>query len=169
VGEHQDAAAVRRALHRFGLARDRLNIGVARAAGLSQSDLLALEHLEETGTDGLSPRDLGDALRLTSGAVTGVIDRLERTGWVTRRPHEHDRRSVRVVLSDTARAEGARVVGRYERELDELVARLEPQAQAIVCGFLEAAAATANKHSHTFWRPPAPKRATPARRSPKTP
>jgi DNA-binding MarR family transcriptional regulator len=167
--DHQDAAAVRRALHRFGLARDRLNIGVARAAGLSQSDLLALEHLEDAGRDGLSPRDLGDALRLTSGAVTGVIDRLERTGWVTRRPHPNDRRSVRVVLSDTARAEGARVVGRYEREIDELITRLEPQARAIVCHFLETAAAAANTHAQTFWQPPAPKRAVPAKRSPKTP
>ena len=149
---NDDAESVGRALHRFGLARDRLNIGVARAAGLGQSDLLALEHLEVAGAGGLSPGELGSALRLTSGAITGVIDRLERAGWVSRRAHEHDRRSVRVTLSDRARAEGARAVGRYERELAQLAEGLDPAGRAIVRGFLDSAAAAAEQHADAFWR-----------------
>jgi DNA-binding MarR family transcriptional regulator len=148
-----EARTVRRALHRFGLARDRLRFGLARAAGLSQSDLLALEHLEEAGAVGLSPRELGAALCLTSGAVTGVIDRLERSGWAARRPHDVDRRSVQVVLSDAARSEGARKVGRYEGELEGLVEQLTPDVRNAVASFLEAAATAANEQAEAFWRP----------------
>jgi DNA-binding MarR family transcriptional regulator len=85
--------------------------------------------------------------------VTGVIDRLERSGWAARRPHDVDRRSVQVVLSDAARGEGARKVGRYERELDALVAQLTPDARNAVGSFLEAAAAAANEQAEAFWRP----------------
>jgi DNA-binding MarR family transcriptional regulator len=143
---------VARALHRFGLARDRLNVGVARAAGLSQSDLLALEHLELAGTDGLRPGELGSALGLTSGAVTGVIDRLERAAWVSRDAHPHDRRSVRVVLSTRARTEGARAVGRYERRVRELAGELDPGERQVVSDFLEAVAVAADRQADAFWR-----------------
>jgi len=50
------------------------------------------ENLEADGP--LTQRDLGERLALTSGAITMLVDRLERAGWVHRRPHPGDRRYV---------------------------------------------------------------------------
>ena len=90
------------ALQRFGLERDRLRAALASHGGISPADLDALEHLEADGP--LTQRQLGERLSLTSGAVTMLVDRLERTGWVQRRPHPTDRRYVLVELSAAADA-----------------------------------------------------------------
>ena len=66
-------------LQRFGLERDRMRGALASAAGISATDLDALEHLEADGP--LTQRDLGDRLSLTSGAITMLVDRLEQAGW----------------------------------------------------------------------------------------
>jgi DNA-binding MarR family transcriptional regulator len=113
-------------LHAFGLARDRLVLGLARSAGLSQADLHALEHIEAAG--GLTPRDLQGRTGLSSGSVTALVDRLERAGWVVRSPNPADRRSVLVKLSAAALSEDeraavaaflARVTDAAERAGDE--------------------------------------------------
>ena len=90
------------ALQRFGLERDRLRAGLASQGGISPADLDALEHLEADGP--LTQRQLGERLSLTSGAVTMLVDRLERAGWVRRLPHPTDRRSVLVELSTAVAA-----------------------------------------------------------------
>ena len=90
------------ALHRFGLERDRLRAMLCRAAGITLSELDALEHLEADGA--LTQRELGQRLSLTSGGVTVLVDRLERAGWVRREPHPTDRRAVLLVLDDRALA-----------------------------------------------------------------
>ncbi|MEL6609557.1 MAG: MarR family transcriptional regulator [Pseudomonadota bacterium] len=64
---------------------------IARTAGISVSDLQCLNLLE---AGPVTPRDIAGALELTSGAVTGLIDRLEAKGLVERRPNPKDRRSV---------------------------------------------------------------------------
>lgn len=52
---------------------------------------------------------LGESLGLTSGAVTAVVDRLERAGHLRRVRDKHDRR--RVILENTP--DGQRLVDQY--------------------------------------------------------
>src|SRR5208282_2373809 len=87
-------------LQRFGLERDRMRAALATSAGISETDLDALEHLEADGP--LTQRQLGDRLSLTSGAITMLVDRLEQGGWVRRGPHPSDRRYILVELSTQA-------------------------------------------------------------------
>jgi len=71
---------------------------------LGHSDLDALlfvMHEEAAGTPA-TPGRIAEALGLTSGAATGVIDRLTRAGHVERRRDEHDRRIIRVHYSEHA-------------------------------------------------------------------
>jgi MarR family len=88
--EETTPADVVAALHRFGLERDRFRSALTRALGLPMTDLDALEHLELAGS--MTQRELGDRLLLTSGAVTMLVDRLERAGLVIRESHPTDRR-----------------------------------------------------------------------------
>lgn len=45
-------------------------------------------------------RFLADALGVTARNVTGLVDGLEETGYVTREPHPDDRRATLVTLTD---------------------------------------------------------------------
>jgi DNA-binding MarR family transcriptional regulator len=64
----------------------------AKACGLGASDLYALNLLELAGP--MTPGELSARTGLTSGPTTRLIDRLERAGYVRRRPAPDDRRKV---------------------------------------------------------------------------
>ena len=65
---------------------------IAAKAGLNSTDMECLDllHLERSAT----PGRLAELTGLTTGAVTALIDRLERAGFVRREPHPGDRRSI---------------------------------------------------------------------------
>jgi DNA-binding MarR family transcriptional regulator len=73
------------------------NAQVAEQLGLGVSDMQFMTYLMQDGP--LSPGRLSELSGLKSGSVTGVIDRLERAGYVHRERDESDRRKVRVVLN----------------------------------------------------------------------
>src|SRR5438270_12274900 len=65
--------------------------------GVNDTDLHCLNIVENSG--GLTAGDLAAQSGLTSGAVTGVIDRLERAGYVRRVSDPGDRRRVKVEVT----------------------------------------------------------------------
>ena len=70
---------------------------VAARLGITVTDLSALNMLSMAGP--LTPGQLADRLGITrGGAVTTVVDRLEKAGYVRRSRDEEDRRRVRVEL-----------------------------------------------------------------------
>ncbi len=134
----QPAEDVAGSLQRFGLLRDRMRAALARRAGISATDLDALEHLEADGP--LTQRDLGERLSLTSGAVTMLVDRLERAGWVHRRPHPGDRRYVLIELSPRAAAEAPEGLTAYHARIRALATGVPTGQREAVAAFLSAAA-----------------------------
>jgi DNA-binding MarR family transcriptional regulator len=157
---NQDA---RESLHRFALAGDGLAAAVCQATGLNRTELEALEHLEEDGP--LTQRQLADRLRLTSGGTTLLVDRLERGGFVTRRPHPDDRRAVLLELNPSAGGRVSEALERYHRTLMSAARRLSPAERNAVCGFLDAAAAAARETAAAL-QTEQPRR--PDRREPRT-
>jgi DNA-binding MarR family transcriptional regulator len=75
---------------------------VARRAGLSDSELIALEHLSRGP---LGPAELARILDVTTAASTGIVDRLVRRGHVERHAHVDDRRRTDVRITDSGREE----------------------------------------------------------------
>lgn len=69
---------------------------IADRLGMNSIDLECLDLLQFYGP--LSAGRLAELTGLTSGAVTGLIDRLERPGFVRRTKDPHDRRKVIVEL-----------------------------------------------------------------------
>jgi DNA-binding MarR family transcriptional regulator len=65
---------------------------VADRLGLNPTDHKCLELLHRA--EGATAGDLADWTGLTTGAVTGMIDRLEQAGFVRREDHPSDRRKV---------------------------------------------------------------------------
>lgn len=116
-----------------------LDDAVARRAGLSLNDLRALNLLEAGPT---TPRAVAEALGLTSGAVTGLLDRLEAAGLVARRPHPTDRRSVEVVGTERMFAELGPPYRAVAQALSALAEAYPPEeAEAAIRHLTDAAAA----------------------------
>jgi hypothetical protein len=124
------------ALHRFGLERDRLRTGLARRLGIPVSDLDALKHLELAGP--LSQRDLATRLLLSSGAVTFLVDRLERAGLVQRQQHPTDRRTTLVMLAPGAELPEVPELDQYHEAMRREAAQLSATGRAVVASFLSA-------------------------------
>ena len=78
-----------------------------RGFGINRGDFDVLATLRRSGEPyTLSPRELSAALMLTTGGMTGRLDRLENAGLLRRAPDPHDRRGLRVTLTE----EGFRIV-----------------------------------------------------------
>lgn len=69
--------------------------------GISRGEFDVLATLRRSGEPyTLSPRQLSATLMLTTGGMTGRLDKLERAGLLSRSPDPHDRRGLRVTLSE---------------------------------------------------------------------
>jgi len=136
------ADAVASQLQRFGLARDRMRAALARRAGIAETDLDALEHLEADGP--LTQRALGERLSITSGAVTMLIDRLEAAGWVRRGPHPTDRRYVLLELTEQAEREAPPGLIVFHDRIQSIASGVPAEHREALCAFLMAAAEAAS-------------------------
>jgi DNA-binding MarR family transcriptional regulator len=83
------------------LAADRL--------GLNRTDLHCINIIENSG--GLTAGELAKQAGLTTGAVTGVIDRLERAGYARRMTDPSDRRRVKLEVTPKFYARADKIWG----------------------------------------------------------
>lgn len=77
---------------------------IAERLTINVTDLESLEVLAREGR--MTAGRLAELIGLTTGAVTGLVDRLVRAGYVTRSPDPEDRRKVLIELNmkEVARA-----------------------------------------------------------------
>lgn len=68
---------------------------VAASLGLYNNDFLSVDILHEKGP--VTAGELSKLTGLTTGSVTALIDRLEKSGFVRRQHDPHDRRKVIIV------------------------------------------------------------------------
>jgi DNA-binding MarR family transcriptional regulator len=112
---------------------DRLSQAVAEAVGLSSSELLAMDVISRSGP--VTAGRLAQELRLTTGAITGLVDRLERAGFARRTDDPGDRRRVLV----QATPDEQRVAELYRplaRGLQQALKRYSDQDLESINGFL---------------------------------
>jgi DNA-binding MarR family transcriptional regulator len=74
---------------------------VARSVGMSAAERKCAGLLAERGR--MTPGELAHATGLTTGAITGIVDRLSKAGYAARVAHPSDRRSVIVEARDADR------------------------------------------------------------------
>jgi DNA-binding MarR family transcriptional regulator len=82
---------------------------------LPQFDVLATLSVGED----ITQQELAERLLVTKGNVCGVLDRMEKSGWVERREDAKDRRSNRLFVT----AKGRRLLEKVLPEHEALVAR----------------------------------------------
>jgi DNA-binding MarR family transcriptional regulator len=81
----------------------------ATRLGIGTVDLRCMNVLENAG--GLTAGELAREVGVTSGAVTGALDRLERAGYARRHPDPADRRRVRITVTPGFRARAEEIWG----------------------------------------------------------
>ncbi len=111
------------ALSRVAEAERRLRAAAAEHVGLNIADFEAVRFLAEEGP--VPAGRIAEAMGISSGAVTGLVDRLERAGWVERARHEIDRRQVVVQLAAARRALLDADAALRERLIGEALADLD--------------------------------------------
>ena len=109
---------------------------IADRLGVSATDMKCYSILRQTGP--ITAGELAERTGLTTGAITGVIDRLERADLVRRARDPRDRR--RVVLEFVQNPERERAIAQlYEplgRRITDLVAQYSAADQATMLDFL---------------------------------
>ncbi|GAA3551538.1 hypothetical protein GCM10022197_03110 [Microlunatus spumicola] len=104
------------------VAADVYRLAAAEHFGLDVVESRAVSHLDKHGA--LSQGELGQLMGLTSGGVTGVVDRLERRGVARRVADPHDRRRNRVELTE----EATQTLGRSRLSLAPAFDEMRPGA-----------------------------------------
>src|SRR5712671_1546773 len=100
-------AAIKQSLRALSIQLSLLNHQVSARAGLNDVDLDCLDLVARHGP--LSPSALAQRAALHPATVTGILDRLERGGWVVRERDASDRRAVVVRVLREKSAELARL------------------------------------------------------------
>jgi DNA-binding MarR family transcriptional regulator len=110
------------AMRADGSARDALDQAAADRLGINLTDHRCLDVLDQHPTS--TAGEIASALGLTTGAVTSLLDRLERAGYVQRTRDSADRRRVHVELTERSR-----------RLADELYGPLAADGHALLAGY----------------------------------
>src|SRR5215467_6609932 len=112
--------------------------------GLAPTDLMCMCLLQLHGP--ATPGWLAEMTGLSTGAVTGVVDRLERGGYVTRAQDPHDRRRV-IVAPD---------VERFARDIQRQAPARAPVTLEFLRGYPAAQLHTVQRFTADLAAAPAP-------------
>ena len=129
--------AIKESLRDLGAQLSLLNHSVGSRLDLKATDLECLDLITRHGP--LSPSALARRAGLHPATLTGVLDRLERGGWIERGRDPSDRRGVVV---QAARGRGAEVLRLYlvdsgmNTAMDQICAGYEDKDLQLLTGFL---------------------------------
>jgi DNA-binding MarR family transcriptional regulator len=127
-------AAVLQEVRRMTAQSVLISDAVSARFGLSSSDLECLDLALLSG--GATAGEFAKTTGLTTGAITGVIDRLERAGYVRRERDEADRRKVVVRARPAMTRRIAPVYESLQREMTALWAGYNDRELAVILDFL---------------------------------
>ncbi|WP_158879466.1 MarR family winged helix-turn-helix transcriptional regulator [Amycolatopsis anabasis] len=116
---------------------------IAAASGLSATESKAADFLARLGP--LTPKELAEHSGLAPASVTALIDRLERKGVVSRKPHPADRRKVLVELDERKSAAAAPRWDYLVSSVAELCARYSAEQLRTITEFVTEAAAITHR------------------------
>jgi DNA-binding MarR family transcriptional regulator len=129
--------AIKESLRDLGVQLSLLNHSVGGRLDLKDTDLECLDLVSRRGP--LSPSDLARRAGLHPATMTGVLDRLERGGWIARDRDPADRRGVLVRVQRGRVAEVLRlylVDSGMNAAMDQICAGYSDKDLELLTGFL---------------------------------
>ncbi len=110
---------------------------IGEQAGMNATDLQCLNLLGSLGP--MTAGKLAELTGLTTGAITRVIDRLEKAGYVRRERDLHDRRSVLIQLQPKMAEIDALIKKYLKQAWSDLYLSYSQQEVAVILDFLRKA------------------------------
>jgi DNA-binding MarR family transcriptional regulator len=108
-------------IRRNQLLTDMLDEAAAAYLGINRTDSRAIDVIDRHGR--LTAGELARELRLSPGAVTTIVDRLERAGYARRVPDPGDRRRVLIEVTPLVTEVSASIYGTPEEGFAENMGR----------------------------------------------
>ena len=136
--------AIKESLRDLGAQLSLLNHSVGTRLDLKATDLECLDLITRHGP--LSPSALARRAGLHPATLTGILDRLERGGWIERGRDPSDRRGIVV---QAARGRGAEILRLYlvdsgmNTAMDQICAAYDDKDLQLLTGFLHRTAEAA--------------------------
>jgi len=127
-------AIVKRSLRDLRSQLALLNHRVGARLDLNDVDLDCLDLIARHGP--LSPSAIARQAGLHPATMTGILDRLERGGWVARERDPSDRRAVVVRALHGRNAELMRLYAGMNASMDQICASYEERELELLAGFL---------------------------------
>ena len=118
---------------------------IAERLGLGPSDHKCLDLVRERGP--MTAAELAAVTGLTSGAVTGVVGRLLRAGFVAREPDPQDGRKQLLTMTPQAYRRIGEVFAGLAEDTHELVAGFDEQQLTTIADFLRRATTFAHRRT----------------------
>lgn len=107
---------------------------VAEKAGLNTTDLECLDILQIRGQ--ASAGELAQWTGLTTGAVTALLDRLERAGFIRRLPDPNDRRRVLAAPRPEKMRRLFQVYAPLQEKMEALYGGYDDEQLELIIGFM---------------------------------
>ncbi len=108
---------------------------LARFMGINRTDSRCMDVIDRHGK--ITAGTLASEARLTTGAVTVVVDRLEAVGYVVRERDPADRRKVWISITPIAGEISSRVFAHFQLLTPLLISRYSPDQLSAIVEFLE--------------------------------
>lgn len=97
------------------------------------------------------PGDLAERLGVTASTASRMVERLVRKGLVRRTRSSHDRRTVRVHLTEPGQCLVDEVIVRRREEIERILAQMPERGRSTVASALRAFAAAAGEAPEPDW------------------
>ncbi len=108
---------------------------LAEILGVNVTDMECLALMVYRGV--ASPSELASHTGLSSGATTAMLDRLERSHLIERRPNPQDRRGTHVFLTEGARERLGALFGPLRRAGERLLATYSADELELLADFFD--------------------------------
>lgn len=121
----------------FATAMVNFHEAIGRPLGLSASERKCMDLLQRLGP--VTAGTIVEHTGLTTGAVTGLVDRLEKAGYARRTRDPHDRRKVRVELVPNSEVDAllAAVFVPFGQDMTELATRYTLDEQKAILDWIQ--------------------------------
>jgi DNA-binding MarR family transcriptional regulator len=129
------ATEIKESLRELSIQLSLLNHQVGAHADLKDVDLDCLDLISRHGP--LSPSALSRRAGIHPATMTGILDRLERGGWVARERDPSDRRAVLVGVQRERYPDLMRLYAGMNRSMNKIYAEYDENALEVIADFLQ--------------------------------
>jgi len=134
AGRPELIAATTAEVRQQQIAYDRFHDAVAGYLGINRTDLRCLDILDLAGRQ--TAGELATQMGMSTGAVTAMLDRLEKARYVRRLRDPGDRRRVLVETAELASERGREIYQPFEEQTVPMFERFSTEQLAVVRDFL---------------------------------